>query len=156
MQTRTDLYLILRLDCFFGLFMRLYNGNDKSIYEEHLYPNVSIEHNIKSSFPIQVHVLVISITRPSRQHTFSLRTQDPRPINLSSCSASYPQERTTQLFVNLTLMDTSDATYVDVLVVGAGPAGLMAATALAKGGVNVKIVDQKYALFFSIRSTYRS
>ncbi|EIM82041.1 uncharacterized protein STEHIDRAFT_103548 [Stereum hirsutum FP-91666 SS1] len=40
-------------------------------------------------------------------------------------------------------MDTSDATYVDVLIVGAGPAGLMAATALAKGGVNVKIVDQK-------------
>lgn len=43
-------------------------------------------------------------------------------------------------------MDTSDATYVDVLIVGAGPAGLMAATALAKGGVNVKIVDQKYVI----------
>lgn len=32
---------------------------------------------------------------------------------------------------------------VDVLIIGAGPAGLMAANALAKSGVNVRIVDQR-------------
>lgn len=32
---------------------------------------------------------------------------------------------------------------VDVLVIGAGPAGLMAAHALAKFGVNVRIIDQR-------------
>ena len=34
---------------------------------------------------------------------------------------------------------------VDVLVIGAGPAGLMAANALASAGVNVRIIDQRYA-----------
>ncbi|KAJ6619953.1 FAD binding domain-containing protein [Mycena sp. CBHHK59/15] len=34
-------------------------------------------------------------------------------------------------------------TDVDVLIVGAGPAGLMCANALAKAGVNVRIVDQR-------------
>ncbi|KAF7369055.1 hypothetical protein MVEN_00232300 [Mycena venus] len=34
-------------------------------------------------------------------------------------------------------------TKVDVLVIGAGPAGLMCANALAKAGVNVRIVDQR-------------
>ncbi|KAF7302055.1 hypothetical protein MIND_00772000 [Mycena indigotica] len=34
-------------------------------------------------------------------------------------------------------------TDVDVLVIGAGPAGLMCANALAKAGVNVKIIDQR-------------
>jgi phenol 2-monooxygenase len=33
--------------------------------------------------------------------------------------------------------------YVDVLIIGAGPAGMMAGLALAKAGVNVRIVDQK-------------
>ena len=32
---------------------------------------------------------------------------------------------------------------VDVLIIGAGPAGLMAANALAKSGVNVRIVDKR-------------
>lgn len=32
---------------------------------------------------------------------------------------------------------------VDVLVIGAGPAGLMCANSLAKAGVNVRIVDQR-------------
>ncbi|PSR71349.1 hypothetical protein PHLCEN_2v12778 [Hermanssonia centrifuga] len=32
---------------------------------------------------------------------------------------------------------------VDVLVIGAGPAGLMAASSLAKAGVNVRIIDQR-------------
>lgn len=34
-------------------------------------------------------------------------------------------------------------TEVDVLVIGAGPAGLMCANALAMAGVNVRIVDQR-------------
>ena len=32
---------------------------------------------------------------------------------------------------------------VDVLVIGAGPAGLFCANALAKAGVNVRIVDNR-------------
>jgi phenol 2-monooxygenase len=32
---------------------------------------------------------------------------------------------------------------VDVLIIGAGPAGLMCANALANAGVNVRIIDQK-------------
>ncbi|EIM90606.1 uncharacterized protein STEHIDRAFT_49341 [Stereum hirsutum FP-91666 SS1] len=35
--------------------------------------------------------------------------------------------------------------YVDVLVVGAGPAGLLCGVALAQAGINVKIVDQRPA-----------
>ena len=34
---------------------------------------------------------------------------------------------------------------VDVLVIGAGPAGLMCANGFAKAGVNVRIIDKKYA-----------
>lgn len=33
---------------------------------------------------------------------------------------------------------------VDVLIIGAGPAGLMACNALAKNGHRVRIVDQRY------------
>ena len=33
---------------------------------------------------------------------------------------------------------------VDVLVIGAGPAGLMCANGLAKAGVKVRIIDKKY------------
>jgi phenol 2-monooxygenase len=33
---------------------------------------------------------------------------------------------------------------VDVLVIGAGPAGLMCAYGLTRAGVNVRIVDKKY------------
>lgn len=32
---------------------------------------------------------------------------------------------------------------VDVLVIGAGPAGLMAGNALAKAGMNVRIIDKR-------------
>ncbi len=32
---------------------------------------------------------------------------------------------------------------VDVLIIGAGPAGLMCANALAMAGVNVRIIDQR-------------
>jgi len=32
---------------------------------------------------------------------------------------------------------------VDVLIIGAGPAGLMAANALARNGVKVRIIDQR-------------
>lgn len=34
-------------------------------------------------------------------------------------------------------------TSVDVLIVGAGPAGLMCANSLAKAGVNCRIIDQR-------------
>ena len=34
---------------------------------------------------------------------------------------------------------------VDVLIIGAGPAGLMCANALAMAGVNVRIIDQRSA-----------
>ena len=34
-------------------------------------------------------------------------------------------------------------TEVDVLIIGAGPAGLFATNALAKAGINVKVIDQR-------------
>ena len=37
-------------------------------------------------------------------------------------------------------------TEVDVLIIGAGPAGLMACNALAKNGIDVRIIDQRLAL----------
>ena len=33
--------------------------------------------------------------------------------------------------------------YVDVLIIGAGPAGLMAANGFAREGVNVRVVDKR-------------
>ena len=33
--------------------------------------------------------------------------------------------------------------HIDVLIIGAGPTGLMAATALKRAGVDVRIVDKK-------------
>ena len=38
--------------------------------------------------------------------------------------------------------------FVDVLIVGAGPAGLMCANALARAGIKVRIIDQKYVFIF--------
>jgi phenol 2-monooxygenase len=40
-------------------------------------------------------------------------------------------------------ISTIKQTEVDVLIVGAGPAGLMACNALASAGINVRIVDQR-------------
>ena len=42
--------------------------------------------------------------------------------------------------------DTSPvkSSQVDVLIIGAGPAGLMACNALARAGINVRIIDQRY------------
>lgn len=37
-------------------------------------------------------------------------------------------------------------TKVDVLVIGAGPAGLMCAQGLKRAGVDVRIIDQRYVL----------
>ena len=37
---------------------------------------------------------------------------------------------------------------VDVLIIGAGPAGLMACHALAKSGINVRIVDKRRAYVY--------
>lgn len=41
------------------------------------------------------------------------------------------------------MMLVSKESEVDVLIIGAGPAGLMCANALATAGVNVRIVDQR-------------
>lgn len=38
----------------------------------------------------------------------------------------------------------SELSSVDVLIVGAGPAGLMAANALSKAGISVRVVDKRY------------
>jgi phenol 2-monooxygenase (NADPH) len=35
-------------------------------------------------------------------------------------------------------------TRVDVFIIGAGPAGLMCANALAMAGVDVRIIDKRY------------
>ena len=40
--------------------------------------------------------------------------------------------------------------HVDVLIIGAGPAGVMACNALAKYGVNVRIIDQRWVSLFSL------
>jgi flavin-dependent dehydrogenase len=40
--------------------------------------------------------------------------------------------------------------YIDVLVIGAGPSGLMSAYGLAKAGLKVKIVDQRYVPILSV------
>lgn len=40
-------------------------------------------------------------------------------------------------------MSSSRQSEVDVLIVGAGPAGLMCANALANARVNVRIVDKR-------------
>ena len=40
--------------------------------------------------------------------------------------------------------ETKNKPIYDVLIIGAGPAGLMAANALAKAGVHVRIVDQRF------------
>jgi hypothetical protein len=42
-----------------------------------------------------------------------------------------------------TSMVSSNESRVDVLVLGAGPAGLMCGNALARAGVNVRIVDKR-------------
>jgi glycine/D-amino acid oxidase-like deaminating enzyme len=41
----------------------------------------------------------------------------------------------------VSLLKESD---VDVLVIGAGPAGLMCANGLAQAGVNVRVIDKRY------------
>ena len=53
--------------------------------------------------------------------------------------------------------------HVDVLIIGAGPAGVMACNALAKNEINVRIIDQRYFLFIfnctklnSLLSLFRS
>lgn len=39
---------------------------------------------------------------------------------------------------------------VDVLIIGAGPAGVMAANGLARAGVDVRIVDKRWVLFLLV------
>jgi phenol 2-monooxygenase len=44
-------------------------------------------------------------------------------------------------------MAQSKVSYTDVLIVGAGPGGLMAAQALARLGIQVKLVDRRYQIY---------
>lgn len=39
--------------------------------------------------------------------------------------------------------ESNDGKAVDVLIVGAGPAGLMCALGLARAGINVRIIDNR-------------
>jgi phenol 2-monooxygenase len=41
------------------------------------------------------------------------------------------------------MASSTKESHVDVLVIGAGPAGLMCTLALAKAGVNVRLVDKR-------------
>ena len=40
----------------------------------------------------------------------------------------------------------AEESYVDVLIIGAGPAGVMCANALVRAGIPVRIVDIKFVL----------
>lgn len=44
---------------------------------------------------------------------------------------------------NVERRDRDNISHTDVLIIGAGPAGLMAAQALARLGVNTRIVDRR-------------
>jgi NADPH-dependent glutamate synthase beta subunit-like oxidoreductase len=48
-----------------------------------------------------------------------------------------------QLYFSKMPTSTTRESDVDVLIIGAGPAGLMAANALARNGVKVRIIDQR-------------
>ena len=61
----------------------------------------------------------------------------------SALSTEYFIASATTSSMSGTQMDSMNTTHVDVLVIGAGPAGLMSALSLARAGVNVKIIDQK-------------
>jgi cation diffusion facilitator CzcD-associated flavoprotein CzcO len=53
-------------------------------------------------------------------------------------------------------MTDAEADHVDVLIVGAGPAGLMMATWLAKCGIKTRIVDKRGTkVSATLRSTQR-
>jgi len=43
-----------------------------------------------------------------------------------------------------------EESYVDVLVIGAGPAGVMCSNALAAAGIHVKVIDQRLVLVFEL------
>ena len=55
----------------------------------------------------------------------------------------------------LTIMPSPLHSEVDVLIIGAGPAGLMFANALGHAGVNVRIVDKRYALAVMLLRIHR-
>lgn len=73
---------------------------------------------------------------PSRSSVFI------RQIPLSSNSQLKDLLRSLNYMgINTSSSAAGKESHVDVLVVGAGPAGLMACNALAKNGINVRIVD---------------
>lgn len=63
---------------------------------------------------------------------------------------SFPEHLTVQLTemaanaaANGTKLNGTSKDHVDVLIIGAGPAGLMMATWMAKCGINARIVDKR-------------
>jgi NADPH-dependent 2,4-dienoyl-CoA reductase/sulfur reductase-like enzyme len=78
-----------------------------------------------------------------RESSIFFLTQVP-----SLCSRlHYTRLRATYLFTDTTVMAVTNEglpeSKVDVLIVGAGPAGLMMAEWMAKCGVNARIVDKR-------------
>lgn len=70
---------------------------------------------------------------------------------LSSTSSNFGDAATSVNGSSMTPIET----YVDVLIIGAGPAGIMCANGLAKAGVNVRIVDKRCVLLgFGLRLVY--
>jgi len=49
---------------------------------------------------------------------------------------------------SLQFIMSPDPSHIDVLIVGAGPAGLMCANALVRAGVNVRVIDRRCVSFY--------
>ena len=68
-----------------------------------------------------------------------------KAVDLGESQQHYPLHFATDRLPQLDMSSSTAAkeSYVDVLIVGAGPAGVMCANALIHAGVNVRIVDQR-------------
>jgi heterodisulfide reductase subunit A-like polyferredoxin len=69
---------------------------------------------------------------------------------LAQCKAiNYSGEKTQELRFTMDVEVTSQPSEVDVLIIGAGPAGLMLALWLARLGVKARIVDKRTDSIYS-------
>ena len=66
------------------------------------------------------------------------------PEVLSGYITSEGADQLSPQFPSMLPASLAKSSQVDVLIVGAGPAGLMACNALARAGVKVRIIDQRY------------